>query len=241
LVANSSEAQEVDIRTLLKDLNSKERRVPVLIEKLKYPVVQDRRAAAKELGEIGGQAKAAVPALIEALKDSHLFVCDDAAEALGKIGREAKAAIPSLIETLQNTSYPTPNELDPFLNKSANMYLRASSAKALGMIGLESKIVAPALILALKDKDYIVRNNASNALLKLGKDAVPLLIVGLNDENIHIRYNAANILAKIATILNENSIDTLVEAHNALKNHNQDDFKKQAKQVQEAINYLKKS
>src|SRR5207249_2064441 len=67
-----------------------------LIAKLSNKDSDVRRAAAKELSELGSEAKQAVPALTKALRDRDLFVRRFAAEALGKIGPDASDAIPKL-------------------------------------------------------------------------------------------------------------------------------------------------
>src|SRR5205814_6081444 len=57
-----------------------------------------REAAARSLGIIGPEAKAAVPALAYALQDTNHQVCFDAANALARIGKDS---VPSLIEALR--------------------------------------------------------------------------------------------------------------------------------------------
>ena len=59
-----------------------------------------RQLAARALGKIGPDAKAAVPYLIEALND--LIVQSSVTNALGEIGPNAKAAVPHLIEIVLN-------------------------------------------------------------------------------------------------------------------------------------------
>ena len=56
-----------------------------LIEKLKDPDEEVRQNAAKALGEIGPEAKAAIPALREALKDDYKAVRKAAEDALKEI------------------------------------------------------------------------------------------------------------------------------------------------------------
>src|SRR4051794_38404911 len=73
-----------------------------LVAKLKDKNSDLRRAAAKELSELGPEAKDAVPDLIRALKDKDLFVRRFTAETLGNVRPEAKAAIPALSAALND-------------------------------------------------------------------------------------------------------------------------------------------
>ena len=67
-----------------------------LVAKLKDKDSDLRRAAAKDLSELGAEAKSATPGLTRALRDKDLFVRRYSAEALGNIGPDAKTAIPAL-------------------------------------------------------------------------------------------------------------------------------------------------
>ena len=77
--------------------------MPDLIRKLSSKDNEVRRAAAKELGESGQEAKAAVKALTKALKDRDLYVRRYSAEALGNIGPViAREATPALAAALND-------------------------------------------------------------------------------------------------------------------------------------------
>ena len=137
-----------------------------LIAKLKDKDSDIRRAAAKELAEVGPEAKSAVPDLIRALRDKDLFVRRYSAEALGNVGPEAKAAIPALSAALN----------DP------KKEVAEAAIDALGKFGPES---LAALTSALKDanKDPAVRRKAAIALGKIGlraRSAVPAMTDILN-------------------------------------------------------------
>ena len=132
-----------------------------LIAKLKDKDSDVRRAAAKELSEVGPEAKSAVPDLIRALRDKDLFVRRYSAEALGNVGPEAKAAIP---------------DLSAALNDSRKEVAEAA-IDALGKFGPES---LAALKSALPDanKDPAIRRKAAVALGKIGlraRSAVPAM------------------------------------------------------------------
>ncbi len=87
--------------SLAQDVDTQER-VESLIERLKYGGAQERRDAARALGEIGPEAAPAVEALIDALKYEDVRVRRTAAWALGQIGPEAAPAVETLIETLKD-------------------------------------------------------------------------------------------------------------------------------------------
>jgi HEAT repeat protein len=130
--------------------------VSELINKLRDKDNEVRRVAAKDLSEMGPDAKPAVGQLIKALKDSDLFVRRYSAEALGAIGPDAKEAIPALKGALADS----------------RKEVQQAVVIALGKIGPES---VPALIVALKDPavDADVRRKAADALGSMGKAGKP--------------------------------------------------------------------
>jgi serine/threonine protein kinase len=67
--------------------------VALLIQALKAPDKYDRARAARVLGGIGADAKAAIPVLLESLRDREAMVRFDAAKALEKMGDAAKEAL----------------------------------------------------------------------------------------------------------------------------------------------------
>jgi HEAT repeat protein len=132
-----------------------------LIAKLGNKDAEVRRAAAKEIGELGADGKAAVPALRKSLRDSDLFVRRFSAEALGQIGVEAKAAIPELALAMNDEKKE----------------VALAAVEALGKMGASS---IQALTSAIKDtnKDPAIRKQAALGLGKIGlpaRSAVPAL------------------------------------------------------------------
>jgi HEAT repeat protein len=132
-----------------------------LVAKLKDKDSDARRAAAKELGELGPEARDAVPELVKALRDRDLFVRRFAAEALGKIGPDAKSGVSALAAVMNDE------------RKEVQM----AAVEALGRIGPAS---ISALTSALKDpnKDPAIRRLAVQGLGKIGlqaRGAVPAL------------------------------------------------------------------
>ena len=78
----------------------KKRSVDDLITLAKSTNSDERLSAARELNDLGSEAKKAVPVLIKLLDDDLSEVRMEAAFALGKIGPDAKAAVPRLAKSL---------------------------------------------------------------------------------------------------------------------------------------------
>ena len=159
---------------------------PILLEALKSEKARHRGAAARQLGEIGSEARYAVEPLIYALKDHDATVRRCAASALGNIGPGAKSSTPALIATL----------------KDENERVRLGAIDALGNIGHADDNTVTALIKLLKDKDSWSRDHAVTSLAKLGpgaKAAVPALknMLGRKWIDKHLRREVEYALKKI--------------------------------------------
>src|SRR5690606_26045519 len=113
-----------------------------------------RRQAAKELGEMGPEAKEAVPALRKALRDSDAYVRRFSAEALGAIGPAAKEAVPDLALAMND----------------GKKVVALAAVESLGRIGQPA---IAALTGAVKDagKDPEVRRKAALGLGRIGPAA----------------------------------------------------------------------
>jgi HEAT repeat protein len=132
-----------------------------LVAKLSNKDSEVRRQAARELGEMGAEAKDAVGALRKAMRDPDLFVRRFSAEALGNIGVEAKAAVPELALALNDEKKE----------------VALAAVESLGKLGPAS---IAALTSAIKDtnKDPLIRKKAALGLGKIGlqaRSAVPAL------------------------------------------------------------------
>lgn len=145
-----------------------------------------RKNAAKSLGEMGRDAKAAVHALVKALKDKNLEVSEKAANALVRIG---SPTVPVLIEAL----------------KDKDFYVRKKAAWALGEIG-DRGAVSP-LIKMMGDKNKDVCVSAANALIAIGSPAVPPLIKLLSDKK-----NAHDAAIALSLIDDKRVVPALIEA-----------------------------
>jgi HEAT repeat protein len=183
-----------------------------LIKKLKSADSDERRAAAKDLADLGKDAKPAVPALQAALKDRDTYVRRFSAQALGAIGPDAAPAVPALAKALN----------DP------RKEVGEAAAVALGKIGPSS---ASALVSALKTPptEPVVRKRMVEALGQMGsagRQAVPTLSKMLlgkvkrpkkkdkfgNDEDV--RLEIAMALGELATADDKVAIDALQALNN---------------------------
>ncbi len=162
--------------------------VTTLVKQLKSPEADVRRNAARELANLGEEARPAVPALITAIKqDRDLFVRRFAVQALGTAKADPKVAVPVLKPLIKD------NEKE----------LAEAAITALGSMGPTA--VAP-LIDALNNKpkplakkekgkktpkvpdsSAHLRNKAAEALGQIGPEAraaVPALIQTLKDPEV---------------------------------------------------------
>jgi HEAT repeat protein len=139
----------------------------VLAERLKSPDTDVRRGAAKELYDLGPEAKPAVPDLARALKDSDLFVRRFAAQALGEIGLDARQALPALKTALGDSKKEVVEAAatalgklgaggisaltDVIKDRKQEVDLRKAAIAALGTAGASAKDAVPILVEVLKD------------------------------------------------------------------------------------------
>jgi HEAT repeat protein len=187
--------------------------------------VVSRDIPASALGDIGDGS--AVAPLIAAMSSGDEKVRASAAEALGKI------ADPRSIEPLVGSLYDTCGDVrekagialaqireaalapligvvmdqrpdNAMINRST---ARAAAVKALGEIR-DARAVGP-LMNALRDKDGPVREEATNALAKIGGPAVKPLMTDLADAKLDVRMQAVSTLAKIGQPAVEPLIDVL--------------------------------
>ena len=91
--------------------------------------------------------------------------------------------------------------------KDQDQYVRAAAVRALGEIGSEEAVSD--LMQAFTDGHWLVRLNARNAMLEIGKPATEHLIRALNDEDPAVRWQAAWALGRIKS---EDALAPLVKA-----------------------------
>jgi HEAT repeat protein len=143
-----------------------------------------RERAARALGEIGAEAKAALPALAAALADKEAGVRAAAAEALGRLPT-AKADIDRLAMLLDD----------------AEVQVRLSAAQSLWTLAPAVRGRAlPVLSKELTHKSPAVRRRAAEILGGCGGDAraaVPALVEALAEQIVEVRQAIAAALKKI--------------------------------------------
>ncbi len=147
-----------------------------MIRQIRAGDANERRQAARKLGELGDQA--AVEPLVEALDDHQAAVQLEAARALGKL--KSPKATESLIDALNDET----------------MAVRKAAADALGDIG--DPQAADRLIGLLTDENLPVRIAAAEALGRLrGGDVPQKLLEALKSENPRMQQGAALALGYI--------------------------------------------
>ena len=147
--------------------------VDELIQELSHQDVPTRRAAARGLRRLAGEAGSAIPALIRALDDSDSEVRSWAAAALGWIGIPEPAAIARLGQMLSNV-----HEQDD---------VRGVASSALGRLG---EAALPHLLEVAKGSDASGRQWSIRALGEAGAPAsmiLPTLINAMNDPDPNVR------------------------------------------------------
>jgi HEAT repeat protein len=176
-----------------------------------------REAAARALGQIGGDA---VPALIQLLKTHpDELARGEAAKALGEMGKDGRAAAPALLEALREPAYLVRlitaravgkvyvadkqlREAFEALAQSATRdprrEVRISAVRTLATIGPEA---VPTLIQVLKkESEWIARADAAEGLAAYGHAAgetVPALVAALRDPQVPVRIRAVEALGRI--------------------------------------------
>jgi HEAT repeat protein len=194
--------------------------VQALIKQLKSNDVEERRAAALELGQLGPAAKDAVEDLAAALKkETDPNVRRNVIVALGKIGPDARKAIPELLTALVKTP---PNRADAaaalarvgkasvralanFLVKSETEYkdpdLRNHCLEALKNIGPDAAEAVPVLRKFVGHPDAGFRSNVCIALGRVGPEAKGVILDLLErldlDTDGNVRLNAMDALGNI--------------------------------------------
>lgn len=123
------------------------------IARLDDPDPEDRRAAAKALGKLGGTATSRVEALARALGDEDPTVRCAALEALAELGPRSTPVAPAVLARLGDTEG----------------FVRVCAARALRGIPADPTLVVPALLAATEDQDPLVRVNAIATLESLDR------------------------------------------------------------------------
>lgn len=191
-----------------------------------YDIMEERarleaaqEAALRVLGKLGPAASEAVPTIAQAMADPNPWIRLAAVQALGQMGQEAGTRLPDLTQALMHS--------DPAVREAAAEALRnvdpdwasnpavpvmtaalagqLSDPRELGEFAADTLVLigaaaVPALIGALESPNRVARQNAAQALGRIGPDAqeaIPALTKALQDVNGWVRKEAAKALAQI--------------------------------------------
>jgi HEAT repeat protein len=155
--------------------------IEIQIDLLKDPDWVVRREAAITLGEMGDER--CVEPLCRALRDGDWQVRDVAIEGLGQVG---SPAVELLIKLLRDWD------------------VRKYAIAALGKIR-DERVLDP-LMLQLRNDEF--KDDATNALVELGKPALPRLVTALKDKDENVRKQAVLALGRIK---HAEAIDPLID------------------------------
>jgi HEAT repeat protein len=172
--------------------------------------------AAKALGQIGLEARAAVTPLIEVLVSPDPALRTAAVQALGRIGRDAAPAAANLARLLTDPEWSIADYAAEALGhigapavtvlmealRSRNADVRRRAVSALGGVGPDAAAALPQLISMLADPDEETRAAVTKALGTIGTGpaavaVVPGLLAALKDPDRLVRKAAAEALATI--------------------------------------------
>lgn len=158
------------------------RAVAGLVEVLKERPARLRYEAARALGLLGLDARAAMTALAGALETDDRLVRRSAADALGQMGTEA---LPFLKRRLTN----------------ADPRVREGAARALGQMGVPARSALEELTAALQDSESTVRAQAALALWNVEQNAeaaLRTLNLVLKDVDNKDRWEAIDAVGQIS-------------------------------------------
>ncbi len=189
------------------------RRLSEWIKLLESQDLATRLGAARSLGEMGADARAAVPALIQRLADRDAFVPTAAADSLGAIGPEAAEAIPAMAKTFERSSGfdrgiigPAIARIGPKavpklveLTRTSDDFARWEATRALRLIGAGAVQAEARLLELLSDPNASTRVEAALALWKIRprKSAFDTFVQALNDPDEFARSEAIQALAQL--------------------------------------------
>ncbi len=185
-----------------------------------------RVQAARTLGKLGSEARAAVPALASMLDNPYrrdpALIDEAVINALGRMGAAARSAIPALvrisgkdtdieraaaaaIDQILLSPPLGPGDVPALMRelRDRDASVRVRAAKALSTLGPAGRPAVPLLVEALKDPDPDVRSLALKALRRIAPDAsaggndVSLYVEELRDPNPGVRLQAAKALGSM--------------------------------------------
>jgi HEAT repeat protein len=192
--------------------------MPSLLHLLKDKVASVRGNAAWALGEIGDNTT--ISPLIGLLKDKDPEVRGKTAWALGNLGQTLgiDAMVKPLVRLL--------DDFTEIKDSSAHTFVCQYVAEALTQIGTPQALdavdawrpraqqkLAPyrvqEMIRALGHPNAQIRDDATQALVKLGHSVIPQVLTATQHKNVRVRQNATKLLGMIA---HESAVSSLIMA-----------------------------
>ncbi len=169
-----------------------------------------RGGAARSLGIIGLEAKAAIPTLAQALRDKNRQVC-----WLGQVGPAADAAIPALARALKDQDEGVRASSAYSLSRMGSASLpvlltvieqergpgRRAAARALTWLHPPTAAVVSALLNMLQDRDASARQQAIetlSALRAMGTNVLDAFTAALKDPASDVRLAAVKALGQLS-------------------------------------------
>lgn len=178
--------------------------VQALLKQMQSKNLDERRAAARSLGDEKTASREVVSALIAGLKDSDFFVQRFSAQSLGKIGPDAREALPMLAELARS--------------KTARSEVVEAAAAALGSMG-SAAVPTLAEVLKSTSSTPAMRRQAAESLGKMGKEArsaLPAMVEATKaprrrraDPGADIRIEVVTALGEIATASDKVAVERL--------------------------------
>ncbi len=184
------------------------------------PVRRERlaAAAARALGKVGPDARAAVAPLIDALTDPDAAVRSEAAEALGLIGPDAAPAVRALVRALDDSDRQVRDKAEGALGQIGaaavpalievahrpDVDVRRQAIAALASAGPAAAAAIPDMIRALADPDEEIRTAAAEGIGQISHGpgaaaAIPVLLAASHDPDRFVRKRATAALGELGT------------------------------------------
>ena len=185
-----------------------------LAEALEHADVKQRRAAARELAELGTEAAEAMPALSKAINDEDREVRRLAIHAIGQIGPQADSYLAALVDALEDDELPVRlaaafaiNRIAPEEESHREVLIgtmrmgEGGTIVAVGQTGQRGAWAVPTLIELLRDERPGIRRITANALEQIGPAAADaseaLQRVAQQDPDDRVRLAAEAALKRI--------------------------------------------
>jgi HEAT repeat protein len=201
--------------------------IHLLTKGLSSPRLDVRNGAAEALGVVGARARASAPRLRELLRDPNEYTRSHAAIALSQMGQHVTEATSVLVKDFSVLRYEdekwkaleiaagsdvtvVPSLVKALTDKDNDEVDKSHAVEVLGNIGPGAEEAVPALAaVAMTDDD--LRDEAADALAKIGPAGLPALLEMARSEQEHFRVIAYSAMGKAGRV-DEKLIEVLSSA-----------------------------